>query len=298
MGLLRMLGYFLSEGVVALMRHKTLHGFALFIVALSLYVLGFSLYLTGNVNALLASWERNLEVRVFLEDGTEPARREALERRFGAHPLVASVRRVSPDEALRHLSGLSPAFGAAARTLRENPLPDSLSLALKSPVDLDAVKRLVASAQREEGVEQVLFDWDWVEKLKTYTRFVALLGGLLFVALSVAAVFTVAAVTRILALSRREEIAILRFVGATELSIRGPFVAGGFLLGALAGVLALAGLFATHLLVARFAGSGALFLQWLSQRFLSVQELLLLLGVGTLLSATGGGLSFRASTAH
>lgn len=293
MGFLRTLLYFLKEGAVAIFRHKTLHAFALFIVALSLFVLAFSLYLTGNVSDLIASWQQDLEVRLFLADGLPPSRAEALAALFAADPRVLSVRPVSAEEALRELSRISPAFGSAAAALDENPLPPSLSLKLRPPVDLEQVRRLLAEARRLDGVDQVLFDWDWVEKLRDYNRFVRLLGGLLFAALSAAAVFTMAAVTRIIALSRKEEIAILRFVGATEWSLRGPFVAGGLILGGLAGLLALAGLYAAHLLFLHFAKGGALFLGYLSRRYLTPSETLLVLTLGMALSALGGGFSLR-----
>lgn len=293
MGFLRTLLYFLKEGAVAVFRHKTLHAFALFIVSLSLFVLAFSLYLTGNVADLIASWQQELEVRLFLADGLPPSRAEALSQRFAADPRVLSVRAVSPEEALAELARISPAFGSAAAALEENPLPPSLSLKLRPPVDLERVRRLIEEAQSLDGVEQVLFDWDWVEKLRDYNRFVRLLGGLLFAALSTAAVFTMAAVTRIIALSRKEEIAILRFVGATEGSLRGPFVAGGLLLGGLSGLLALTGLYGAHLLFTHFSRGGALFLGYLSRRYLAPSETLLVLFLGMALSALGGGLSLR-----
>ena len=138
------------------------------------------------------------------------------------------------------------------------------------------------------GVAQVLFDWDWVDRLRTYSRFVSLLGWVLFGALGVAAVFTVAAICRIIALSRREEIAILHFVGATGSSIRGPFVAGGMSLGALAGMGALAVLFGVHLLLSRSAGPDALLIEWVSRGFLPLGDQALLIGTGALLGAVGG----------
>lgn len=298
MGFLRTLLYFLKEGAVAVLRHKTLHAFALFIVSLSLFVLAFSLYLTGNVSDLVASWQQNLEVRLFLADGLLPSQMDALAARFAADPRILSVRPVTADEALAELARISPAFGSAAASLDENPLPPSLSLKLRPPVDLEKVRRLLEEARRLQGVEQVLFDWDWVEKLRDYNRFVRLLGGILFAALSAAAVFTMAAVTRIIALSRKEEIAILRFVGATEWSLRGPFVAGGLLLGGLSGLLALAGLAGVHLLFARFARGGALFLGYLSHRYLTPPEVLLVLCLGMALCALGGGFSLRTEDHH
>ena len=295
MNLLRTLGYYLSEGLLALWRHKAMHGFALFVVDLSLFVLGFSRYLTGNVNALLTTWESSLEVRLFLDDGLSKERLDALEKKYEADPLVASVSYISPAEALRILSKFSPAFSDLGLKSGENPLPASLSLKLKAPADLGRIKELVASAEKEPGVSQALFDWEWVDKLRTYSSFVAILGWILFGALGAASVFTVSAITRILALSRREEIAILHFVGATNASIRGPFIAGGAILGFFSGLVALALLFGCHLMLHQAAGGNALFVSWISQSFLPPAEQSGMVLLGAILGAAGGAFSTGSS---
>lgn len=288
MTLFRTLIYFFQEAMLDLRRNKALYGFAWFVVALSLFVLGFSRYLTGNVNALLRTWERDLEVRVFLDDDLAADRLKALEQAFRKDPCVVSAEYVSPEDALKVLARLAPAFQAAGSSPGASPLPPSLSLKLRTPLDLERVRALVARAGKEPGVAQVLFDWDWVDRLRAYSRFVGLLGWVLFGALGLAAVFTVAAICRIIALNRREEIAILHFVGATGSSIRGPFVAGGLLMGALAAVGALLALLAVHLLLQRSGGSDALLLGWVSHGFLDLGDQALLLGAGVLLGTVGG----------
>ena len=134
---------------------------------------------------------------------------------------------ISPEQALNVLARLAPAFQAAGSSPGASPLPPSLSLKLKAPLDLARVRSLVARAAKEPGVAQVLFDWDWVDRLRVYSRFVGLLGWVLFGALGLAAVFTVAAICRIIALNRREEIVILHFVGATGSSISRMWLSQG-----------------------------------------------------------------------
>lgn len=297
MELLRAVRYCVYEGLLALWRHKAMHAFALFVVSLSLFVLGFSRYVTVNVNGLLTAWEQDLEVRLFLEDGLAPDAVTALEKRFAADPRVTSVRYVSPEEALKILSGFAPALGDLGVKVGENPLPASLSLKLKVPVDLAKVRDLVAETEKAPGVEQALFDWEWVERLKTYSGFVSMLGWILFAALGAAAVFTVAAITRILALSRKEEIAILHFLGATDWSIRGPFVAGACTLGLLSGAAALLLLAGSHTLLKGAAGQDALLLSWISRGFIPTADQVLLVGLGALLGAVGG-LSSLGSSEH
>lgn len=295
MELLRAVRYCFLEGFLALWRHKAMHGFALFVVALSLFVLGFSRYVTVNVNHLLSAWEEQLEVRLFLKGDLATPEAVTLVERFGADSRVASVREISQQEALEILAGFAPELARMGLQGGENPLPATLSLKLKSPVDLPSVKALVAEAEKLPGVDQVLFDWEWVERLKEYSRFVGFLGWILFAVLGAASVFTVAAITRILALSRREEIAILHFLGATEWSIRGPFVAGASVLGLLAGGGALLLLAGSHGLLQRAAGENALLLSWVSSGFIPVADQVLVVGAGALLGAIGGLASLGTS---
>lgn len=295
MRLLRLLGYFLGEGLLGIWRHKALHGFALFVVTVSLFVLGFSRYVTRNVHGLLESWQGGLEVRLFLEDGVTAERVRDLTARYARDPAVAAVRYVSPDEALGILSRVVPDFAAAAGTLPQNPLPASLSMRLKDPVNFGRVRRLTDAAVREPGVSQVLFDWEWVERLRTYTRFVSGVGWLLFAVLGAAALFTVAAITRILALSRREEIAVLHFMGATATTVRGPFLAGGGVMGLLAGILALLLLAGAHAFLRHTAGPDTAFLSWISQAPLPPAEQFLLAVSGCILGALGGIASLGSS---
>ena len=295
MPLLRLVAYFFSEGLTGIWRHKALHAFALFVVTASLFVLGFSRYITRNVQEILQSWQGGLEVRLFLEEGVSPARLREIEARFSSDPAVASVRYVSPEEALAVLTRVVPDFAEAAGSLPRNPLPPSVSLRLRSPVDLERVRRLTTLAEREPGVAQVLFDWEWVERLRTYTRFVSGVGWTLFAVLGAAALFTVAAITRILALSRREEIAVLHFMGATAATVRGPFLAGGGVMGLLAGVLALLLLAGAHAFLHHAAGPGTAFLAWISLAPLPPAEQFLLALSGCILGALGGIASLGSS---
>jgi len=291
MRLYRTLCYFLAEGATAMWRNKALHGFALFVVILSLFILGFSRYLTGNVSRLLASWEQDLEVRVFLEDGVSRERVAELTGLLSGNPSVRSVAYVSKEDALEVLRSFAPSFAVLAEEFPENPLPASLSLRLRGGADLSAVGALIDGAGGQEGVSQVLFDWDWVDRLRTYTRFAGLLGWLLSSALGLAALFIVAAIMKILALSRREEIAILHFIGGTAATIRGPFVAGGAILGLLSGLGALGLLALAHELLRRWGGEEAPILAWVSESPLPPAEQLLLVLGGLLLGGIGGALS-------
>src|SRR5207248_1027478 len=93
------------------------------------------------------------------------------------------------------------------------------------------------------GVDDVQFDWEWVRRLKHVVNIVNLVGLVAGGILAVAAAFTIANVIRLTMMLYREEIEIMRLVGATERIIRGPFLIEGLLQGTIGGVFAVAMLF-------------------------------------------------------
>jgi len=97
------------------------------------------------------------------------------------------------------------------------------------------------------GIDEVQFDWEWVEKLKKLINLVNLAGIIAGGILAIAAAFTIANVIRLTMLLYREEIDIMRLVGATERMIRGPFLIEGILQGFIGAGVAIALLFAAFL---------------------------------------------------
>jgi cell division transport system permease protein len=149
---------------------------------------------------------------------------------------VVQVDLVSEAQAAEQLSQ-DPALKQALALLGENPLPATLKVRLADPKPTAAAALATALAQ-VPGVEEVDAGAGAVEgilKASSAARS-ALLGlGALF---SAVAVLIVAAVLRLAAWSRRQELGIMRLVGASHTFIRAPFLLEGALQGALAGGLA------------------------------------------------------------
>lgn len=212
-------------------------------IAIALLILsGFFLVQVNLQNVIRAS-AQDLAVTVYLKDGLSPAALDRLKKEAAGLAGTASLRYVSKEEALAELKSRLGDQGALLEGLEENPLPASLELTLNPEFgDKEAVKKIRNKLQRLEGVDDVVYAWDWAEKLAVFVDFVRLaslvVGGLLFLAV----VFIIANTIRLTVLARREELYIMRLMGASESFIRLPFLIEGVLQGFFGALAALAGL--------------------------------------------------------
>jgi cell division transport system permease protein len=131
-------------------------------------------------------------------------------------------------------------------------------------------------------VEDVEYDQEWIDRVQFIIRFVQIVGIVFGGILMFAATFSISNVIKLMVLSRKDEIEIMRLVGATNSFIKGPFLAEGILQGLLGSLLAIGFLYLIFLLimskVSRF-----------NTPFFSLQELHFL-PVWMMLSIVAGGM--------
>jgi cell division transport system permease protein len=141
-------------------------------------------------------------------------------------------------------------------------------------------------------VSMVDDDRDWVRQLEAVLRVIRGVGLVVVAVLLGAAIFTIAAVIRLTAYLHRDEIGIMRLVGATELFIRGPFYVEGLLQGVLGGGLAVGSLWLSHRLLVPHA-PGAWLADALVGSFLPAAQQAALVALGAAAGLTGAVTSLR-----
>ncbi|HEX7808859.1 MAG TPA: FtsX-like permease family protein, partial [Thermoanaerobaculia bacterium] len=140
-------------------------------------------------------------------------------------------------------------------------------------------------------------DWEWIARLQRLVYVVNVVGLVAGGILAIAAAFTIANVIRLTMMMYREEIEIMRLVGATERIIRGPFLIEGFLQGTIGGVLSIGLLFALYDIAKRsLAPSSSILWSFLCLGFLPWQKIAGLVAGGMLAGYIGSWLSVREQT--
>jgi cell division transport system permease protein len=251
-------------------------------IALSLLVIGLFTIVAHNVRRVLDRVESRVQIVAYLRDDAnfeevENARAELLKV-----PAVRAVEYVSREQAFENAKREIPEFQRIAGGLPEdNPLPASLGVALHP--GQQGPEAAMAVAQRISQfpfVEEVEFGRDWLDKVYLLRRVAGAASLIMGGAFALAAALIIGAAIRIAVFARRDEISIMRLVGATDGFIRSPFLIEGVLTGLAGGVLALIFTYATY----RVLSGSLLQLEWIPLQWAGL-VLLLGAGVGGLASA-------------
>lgn len=229
------------------------------LAALSGATIGFSLFVFGvfvlaayNVELTLRQVEERVEVVAYLVDDLDADQLEALQAEVGAFPEVAEVRFISKFEAMRNAVRQLTEFRDVFTDLEVNPLPASLEVTLRPEYrNPDAVARVAEQLDIYPFVEDVRYGRDWVEKLDRLRGIAGFLATILGTAFALVAVLIIGTTIRIAVFSRRDEIQIMRLVGATDALIRRPFLLEGLFTGLAGGLLALGFTYLAYLSVDR-----------------------------------------------
>ena len=281
--------YFFREAAVNLLRGWKVSLLAVLTIAVSLFVGGAFLLVSGNLSGSIERWRNEVRVVVYLK----PEATEADLRRLAAEasrlPGVTSVEPVTAAQARERFKDVFPGLSDLVSGWQDEPLPASVEIGL----DPRAAKSSWQESWRgRPEVDLIDDDREWLGQLEAAVAVVravglALLGGLLG-----AAIFTIASVIRLTAYLHHEEIEVMRLVGATEFFIRGPFYAEGFLQGLLGGALASGALYGVYQLI-HARSEGSLFSAVLALDFLSPQQVAFLVLLGGLAGLFGAVVSLR-----
>lgn len=263
--------------------------FSVTIICLSFLFLGIFLALSNNLRQTAENLSSNMVMTFFLEKGLTESEVGQLEARLRQSHHVAGIRYISAEKALERFRQNFPELQSILDNLKANPFPASLEATLaKESSSSPDVLAFIQTARGIEGIEDVQFNRDWIEKMQSLSRLAKAVGFFLGGILILASFFIISNVIKLNVFARKNEIEILRLVGATNLFIRIPFILEGIVLGILGSALSLALLFLVIKAFPLYLGSslGAL-QQLLSLRSLTTGQSLWLVAGGAAIGILG-----------
>jgi cell division transport system permease protein len=289
------LSYFFREALRRIWVSKRTSFVAVAMIAISLMIVGAFLLIAENLGRAAARWQGRSRIVIYLEAGITPQQSAAIDAFLGARSELARRRFVTREESLRRFKSYFANLSEVIGQLDENPFPPSYE------VDVDprlaqsrGLVQNITTLRAMPGVDQVQYDWEWLMRLRRLVTIINAVGLVAGGILGIAAAFTIANVIRLTMMLYREEIGIMRLVGATERMIRGPFLVEGLLQGTIGGLLSVALLFAAYEAGRRsLAPSSSILWGFLFLGFLPWQKIAALVAGGMLAGWLGSWLSVR-----
>jgi cell division transport system permease protein len=247
------LSYAIREALAAFRRAPLLTGLASALVGLALFVVGLFWLAAYNLDEALREVEARVEVVAYLRDDATNDEISVSRDELSALPEVQTVRFVSKDSALARAREDLAEVGDVFSDLTVNPLPASLEIRLRPDARTsEALEAVSDAAKGYPFVEDVFYGRDWTDKLFALRRVAGITVGVLGVAFAVVASLIIGTALRIAIFARRDEIHIMRLVGARDGFIRLPFLLEGAVAGLIGGVIATILTYATFRVIFSF----------------------------------------------
>lgn len=201
-----------------------------------LIIFGIISLLVLNVEEIVhESGEKLQKIVVFLDDGLTEDQIQNLEKDFQNMEGVTKVDYTSKDQALEDMKDRLKGDEYILEGLPNNPLPVSFTLHLKN---LDNGYRVAKQSEKMDGVYKVQYYNDLVNRMLKVYQGVRYGGAGIITVLFIISMVLIHNTIRIALQNRSKEIQIMRYVGANNYYIRGPFLVEGVLFGLFAGLLA------------------------------------------------------------
>lgn len=225
--------YLADQGVENIWKNKMM-AFATFCVLLiSLMLVGVSALFYININSIISGIGDKNEIAVFINNDASEERVAQFGEELLALENVEGIEFVSKEQALENMIESMPKYETIFASLDgDNPLPDGYSVQVK---ELEKITETVMQIETMSDVKSVNASNEFAEFLKELQKIVTLIAAAIIVALVIVSMIMISNTTKASVFARREEIQIMKYVGATNAFIRMPFFVEGMVTGFLSG---------------------------------------------------------------
>jgi cell division transport system permease protein len=247
--------FFLKKALKDISDNRLLNGVAVITIALSVLIVStFGLFFI-NANELLTSWKKDLRVMAYLSPLVDSDLISKTKQMLKTMSGVTDITFIDKDDALRTFKRQLKSQSSLLDNLKGNPLPNAFEIhLLPDPQAAGHMETLVKQIESLDAVTDVEYGQQWMGSVSSVLNLFQFasyaMGGLFFMA----AVFIVANTIRLILYSRREEVEIMRLVGATDGFIQAPFYIEGLLQGLAGAIFGLGALYTTYLIVSSNIG--------------------------------------------
>ena len=241
---LRNWAYYTKHTFINIFGNRLVHAISVGTIASSLILFGSFILLFYNLNNWMAEWKQSLSMSVYLQDEIDQKTRTRIESLLKNLPSAELKEYISKDRAMEDLIDGLDVHSGLLDGLKENPLPASFEIIFKD-VNIRQLdpQRMKEEIEKIEGVQEVQYSEEWLDRLEGLVYMLKVAGFVIAGFLCLAVLFITTNTIKLTIYSRRDEVEILKLVGATDWFVKMPFLIEGAIQGLVGGVIALSVLF-------------------------------------------------------
>ena len=223
---------FIRDSFQNIKRNSLMSVASILSVVAALIIIGVFLVFALNLNYMTQGIEDNLEIKVYLNDNLNDTQLSQIKTQLESSKLCKSVTYESKNDAL---TNFKQDFGDKSYLLngyegKNNPLPASYIVKV---TDSTRLKDMYEYSKNIEGVKDVVYGEEVVDNLLKFNDMASIVCIVIFIVLSIVSIFIIYNTIKLTVYARRNDITVMKYVGATDWFIRFPFLIEGSILGLL-----------------------------------------------------------------
>ena len=227
--------YLVKKGVSSVWKNFVMSLASFSILMVSLLLVSSTVLLMVNVNVIMGNIENTNEIAIYLEEGITEAQMSHIREVLESNSDLNDIQHITKEEALESFRENIPEYSELLDNLESNPMPETYMVHVS---DLTKIRHIVNVISELDGVEKVKAPYNFAGILVNIRNTFTVIASAVLLVLVIVSVVIVSNTIRASVFSRRNEISIMKYVGATNGFIKAPFFVEGMFIGVIAGAAA------------------------------------------------------------
>lgn len=283
---------FTVDAIKSLFRNKTISIATIVNIMVTLTIYGIFLIIMNVIVTNVNDVESKLQLKIYLKDSITVEQQQAVKQAIEQVEGINEVYYESKSEALSNFREQLKDYAWMIEGYDDtnNPLPSSYVIKINSP---DISYKIEEKLQGLEGIDDIGSDKVLVREVSKISSFIRAAWIILSFILILVSLFLIMNTIKLTIYSRRKEVYIMKFVGATDWFIRWPFVIEGMILGAIGGVLSIGIVYYVYFSIYKVLVDKNLFSYLIQPNFILIKLIIHFLSIGILVGIVGSVVSLR-----